>query len=161
MLLPLLGLLAANTPFDEFAAHLRAHQSRMVEQLTKVDPGLTWTKDEHARGCAMVLSDGDVWEKGCVSITVVEDGVLTKDRAAAISARTDASGIEEGSAYAAAALSFVLHARSPLVPTLRGDVRVFAVAGSEARKDEMRQKLSSLKGLAKLHRGLWHQGAAA
>ncbi len=127
MLLPWLGLLAANTPFDEFAARLRSQQARMVDELTRVDPTLTWTKDEHERGCAMVLSDGEVWEKGCVSITVVDGGVLTRERAAAISTRTADPGIAEGAPYAAAALSFVLHARSPRVPTLRGDARLFRV----------------------------------
>lgn len=33
--------------------------------------------------------------------------------------------VRPGSAYHAAALSFVLHAQSPFLPTLRGDVRVF------------------------------------
>jgi len=71
-----------------------------------------------------------VWEKGCISVTLIEDGVLSATRADAISARTG-SGIREGAPYSACALSFVLHARSPLVPTLRGDVRVFTVGENE------------------------------
>ena len=35
-----------------------------------------------------------------------------------------------GQPYSAAAMSLVFHARSPLVPTLRADVRVFEVAGN-------------------------------
>lgn len=51
-------------------------------------------------------------------------GVLSEPRAAAMQSR----GREclPGADYKAAALSFVLHAQSPFVPTLRGDVRVFA-----------------------------------
>lgn len=37
--------------------------------------------------------------------------------------------IPSGSEYRAAALSFVLHAQSPFIPTLRGDVRIFAADG--------------------------------
>ena len=37
----------------------------------------------------------------------------------------------EGARYSACALSFVLHAHSPLVPTLRGDARVFVVGDDE------------------------------
>lgn len=42
------------------------------------------------------------------------------------------SGInkEGGQSYSAAAMSLVFHARSPFVPTLRADVRVFDVEGT-------------------------------
>lgn len=102
----------------------------MIGQAKAADPAAQWTIDEHSRGRACIVEDGEVWEKGCISVTLIEDGALTATRAAAISARTN-SDIEEGAKYSACALSFVLHARSPLVPTLRGDVRVFAVAGGE------------------------------
>ena len=68
---------------------------------------------------------------GCISVTLIEEGKLTATRAEAISARTGGDGIVEGATYSACALSFVLHAKSPMVPTLRGDVRVFAVAGQQ------------------------------
>ena len=104
----------------------------MIGQAKAADPAAQWTIDEHSRGRACIVEDGEVWEKGCISVALIEDGALTATRAAAISARTN-SDIEEGAKYSACALSFVLHARSPLVPTLRGDVRVFAVAGGEER----------------------------
>lgn len=59
-----------------------------------------------------------------------QEGQLSAVRASSISARAGTE-IAEGTTYSACALSFVLHARSPLVPTLRGDVRVFAVAGAD------------------------------
>ena len=58
-------------------------------------------------------------------------GVLTPERAAAMSARgrpgVDPAG---GQPYAAAALSLVFHPRSPMVPTFRADVRRFTVDGT-------------------------------
>lgn len=50
-------------------------------------------------------------------------GVLSQQRADAM--RSRGRQCTPGTEYEAAALSFVLHAQSPFVPTLRGDVRVF------------------------------------
>ena len=101
----------------------------MIAQAKAADPEAAWTIDEHDRGRAVIVEDGSIWEKGCISVTLIEGGELNAVRASAISARTGAAGIVEGAKYSACALSFVLHARSPLVPTLRGDVRIFAVEG--------------------------------
>lgn len=134
VVLPLLVLLPGATAFlagssgAAFASGIRKLQDLMVGQAKAADPVATWTVDEHSRGRACIIEDGEVWEKGCISVTLIERGALTATRAAAISARTGSSSIIEGAEYSACALSFVLHARSPLVPTLRGDVRVFAVA---------------------------------
>ena len=113
-----------------FASGIRDLQDLMIKKAKAADPAAQWTVDEHSRGRACIIEDGDVWEKGCISVTLIEDGSLTAARAAAISARTN-SAIAEGARYSACALSFVLHARSPLVPTLRGDVRVFAVESGD------------------------------
>lgn len=71
----------------------------------------------------VVLQGGAVFEKAGVNVSVVQ-GVLSKPRAAAMQSR----GREclPGTEYKAAALSFVLHAQSPFIPTLRGDVRIFS-----------------------------------
>jgi coproporphyrinogen III oxidase len=114
-----------------FAGGIRELQDLMIAKAKAADPTAAWHIDEHSRGRACIIEDGDVWEKGCISVTLIEDGELTATRAEAISARTGSSTITEGSHYSACALSFVLHARSPLVPTLRGDVRVFAVEGCD------------------------------
>ena len=53
-------------------------------------------------------------------------GSLTEQRAKAMSAR--GRPVEAGTPYAAAALSLVFHPASPLVPTLRADVRLFQVS---------------------------------
>jgi len=121
---------SASSGFTTFAAGVRELQDAMIAQAKAADPAARWTVDPHSRGVACIVEDGDVWEKGCISVTLIEGGTLSAVRAATISGRTGAD-IAEGSSYSACALSFVLHARSPLVPTLRGDVRVFCVGSSE------------------------------
>mmetsp|Transcript_30989 Transcript_30989/g.67080 ORF Transcript_30989/g.67080 Transcript_30989/m.67080 type:complete len:127 (-) Transcript_30989:128-508(-) len=79
-------------------------------------------------GITRVLQGGNVIEKGACSLTLIQDGTLTAERAAAISGRNNAAlGVSEGDTYSAAELSIVLHTRSPLVPTFRSDVRIFLV----------------------------------
>lgn len=121
---------AVSASFSRFASTVSGLQQSMIAQAKAADPTATWTVDEHPRGTAVVIEEGEVWEKGCISVTLIEDGELSSTRAAAISARTG-TGIAAGDRYSACALSFVLHARSPLVPTLRGDVRVFVVGDEE------------------------------
>jgi coproporphyrinogen III oxidase len=121
---------AVSASFSRFASTVSGLQQSMIAQAKAADPAASWTVDEHSRGKAVVIEDGDVWEKGCISVTLIEDEELSATRAAAISARTG-TGIATGDQYSACALSFVLHARSPLVPTLRGDVRVFVVGEEE------------------------------
>ena len=102
----------------------------MIAQAQAADPAARWTFDRHERGVAGIVEEGDIWEKGCISVTLIEDGELNAVRAATISGRTGAE-IAAGARYSACALSFVLHGRSPLVPTLRGDARVFVVGDDE------------------------------
>jgi coproporphyrinogen III oxidase len=80
-----------------------------------------------------VLQGGDVIEKGACSFTLIQQGVLSAERAAAIRSRQSVD-IKAGDTYSAAALSIVLHSRSPLVPTFRSDVRVFSVSNGETTK---------------------------
>ena len=124
------AVVAAGAGFSRFATAVQGFQEIMIAQAKAADPAAVWTVDEHARGKAVIIEDGEIWEKGCISVTLIEDGKLSSVRAATISGRTGAS-IAEGAPYSACALSFVLHARSPLVPTLRGDVRVFVVGDDE------------------------------
>lgn len=88
-------------------------------------------------GITRVLQKGNIIEKGACSLTLLKNGKLTADRAASIRGRQgggddnddndDAINIKEGDTYCAAALSMVLHTRSPMVPTFRSDVRIFLV----------------------------------
>ena len=121
---------ASNGQFQLFASKINQLQEHMIAQAQAADPESKWTIDLHERGKACILEDGSIWEKGCISVTLIEDGELSATRAATISGRTGRK-IEEGEKYSACALSFVLHARSPMVPTLRGDARVFVVGDAE------------------------------
>lgn len=92
-------------------------------------------------GRTRVIQKGSVIEKGACSLTVLRKGTLSPERARAIRSRqvdddtatnttTTPVVIAAGSCYYAAALSMVLHSRSPMVPTFRSDVRLFAVETS-------------------------------
>lgn len=70
-----------------------------------------------------MLQQGRIFEKAGVNVSVVQ-GVLSESRANAM--RSRGRDCQPGMIYSAAALSFVCHAQSPFIPTLRGDVRIFA-----------------------------------
>jgi len=129
---PTSGSLAAPASrFRAFADGIYDLQDSMIAQATAADPAATWSVEDHAKGRAVVLEGGGLWEKGCISVTLIERGELSAARAEAISARTGNAAIVEGARYSACALSFVLHAASPHVPTLRGDARCFSVDGAD------------------------------
>ncbi|QDZ17725.1 coproporphyrinogen III oxidase [Chloropicon primus] len=120
--------------FDEYVQGL---QSDMIEECEGADgSGRRFRVDAWERergegfGRTCVLEDGSLFEKAAINVSVIRD-VLTEERARAMSERGRAS-IESagGQAYEAEALSLVFHPRSPLVPTLRADVRRFKVGGS-------------------------------
>lgn len=75
-----------------------------------------------------MLQNGGIFEKAGVNVSVVE-GILSQERANSLASR-GRDDIQAGASYRAAALSFVLHTQSPHLPTLRGDVRVFASGSS-------------------------------
>lgn len=87
-------------------------------------------------GITRVIQKGNIVEKGACSFTLLKNGKLTADRAASIRGRQedndDGISIKEGDNFCAAALSMVLHTRSPMVPTFRSDVRIFLVESSSS-----------------------------
>eukprot|EP00588_Corethron_pennatum_P009438 CAMPEP_0194265870 /NCGR_PEP_ID=MMETSP0169-20130528/965_1 /TAXON_ID=218684 /ORGANISM="Corethron pennatum, Strain L29A3" /LENGTH=378 /DNA_ID=CAMNT_0039006431 /DNA_START=27 /DNA_END=1160 /DNA_ORIENTATION=- len=125
--------------FELFATFVLKKQIEFIERVETLDgSGTKFSMDSWGSGgsgtgtggITRVMQGGDVVEKGAASVTVVRDGILSADRAAAISTRrAGTSGIvpREGDAYCAAALSVVLHSRSPMVPTFRSDVRMLLV----------------------------------
>ena len=122
--------------FDDFCTFLQTKQTEIITSLEEMDGSdAKFTKDswgdftDSTGGMTRVLQGGLVIEKGACSLTVIRNGILSKERAEAIRSRQDIS-ISEGDTYSAAALSIVLHSRSPLVPTFRSDVRVFLVSTS-------------------------------
>jgi coproporphyrinogen III oxidase len=108
---------------------LKTVQASMCHQLEALDGGSevfcadAWNRDNGSHGLTRVLQGGSVLEKAGVNVSFVQ-GNLTPERALAM--RSRGRECDAGSPYQAAALSFVLHCQSPFLPTLRGDVRVFA-----------------------------------
>lgn len=92
-------------------------------------------------GRTRVIQGGDVIEKGACSLTLIRNGVLSEERAATIRGRQQQQSSEDvvpiiqgGDSYNAAALSIVLHSRSPFVPTFRSDVRIFWVNTNNSKE---------------------------
>jgi hypothetical protein len=118
----------------KFFDTLKVAQRSMCETLEGLDGGCqvfcadSWSREDGSHGLTRVLQGGNVLEKAGVNVSFVQ-GILTKERAMAM--RSRGRECDAGSVYEAAALSFVLHFQSPFLPTLRGDVRVFAI-GDEA-----------------------------
>ena len=129
----------ASTIFFDFVDFLKQTQRSIIEQLEQMDgSGASFSNDTWgvfedgnpeerlSGGITRVLQGGDVVEKGACSLTLIRRGILTAERAAAIRSRQDLD-ISAGDMYSAAALSIVLHSRTPMVPTFRSDVRIFFV----------------------------------
>jgi coproporphyrinogen III oxidase len=123
--------------FDEFASYCLELQACILNSAKEMDPkaNLTldpWKRDGSdssvgSRGITAVFEDGLILEKAASNVSIIR-GVLTPSRASTMSARgrgnIDPKG---GQAYSAAAMSLVFHSAHPLIPTLRGDVRLFQV----------------------------------
>jgi coproporphyrinogen III oxidase len=137
--------------FEDFVEYLIAKQSAIIDLIEKKEEGSAtfsrdaWgifeasSDDENSNsssnpsgGLTRVLQGGNIIEKGACSLTVIRQGTLSEERAATIRARQDQTvSIQQGDTYSAAALSMVLHSRSPHVPTFRSDVRIFCVKSGE------------------------------
>lgn len=116
-----------------FVSMIEGAQQRICDEIeceeTSVFGDDVWESDR-SHGRTRVLSGGDLIEKGSVSISIINNAPLQPERAAKISARQQID-IAPNSRYSAAALSLVLHSRSPLVPTFRSDVRIFSVGDND------------------------------
>ena len=135
--------------FRDFANYLQTAQTDIISKIESVDgSGEVFSEDRWgglvdltgsdqltpetaSGGITRVIQRGAVIEKGACSLTFIQNGKLTAERAAAISGRNDNANVKEGDGFSAAALSIVLHTRSPNVPTFRSDVRVFLVKSED------------------------------
>ena len=129
--------------FDDFVDFLKKKQLEIIQEIEEVEKeyckdatpatfshdawgSLSDSSTTGAGGITRVLQGGCVVEKGACSLTVIELGILQKERATTIRGRTSGD-VAEGDDYAAAALSLVMHTANPNVPTFRSDVRIFSV----------------------------------
>lgn len=132
--------------FNEFSTFLQEKQVQIISQIEEIDgSGVMFSNDRWGMfsdnapsdsvsgGITRVIQGGNVVEKGACSLTLLQGGKLTAERALSIQGRQQSdcsASIQEGDTYSAAALSMVLHTRSPMVPTFRSDVRIFMVQPS-------------------------------
>lgn len=144
------------TVFREFVTTLQKKQGEIIDELEEMDgSGERFTNDTWgcfageataSGGITRVIQGGDVIEKGACSFTLIQQGVLSSERASAIRSRQGAiMSIKAGDTYSAAALSIVLHSRSPMVPTFRSDVRIFLVETNPEKKRRFRREKKSDK----------------
>ena len=130
--------------FLEFCEFCTDAQSKIISNLENVERDLStgsntkfvldpWSRGRpessvEGEGITSVLQRGNVFEKAAVSTTFTS-GILSLERAKAISGRkmdpNNQSNNLVGTKYYAAALSLVLHSKSPKVPTFRSDIRYF------------------------------------
>ena len=119
--------------FERFANYLLTQQQSIIQTLTNEDGTASFAQDPWQKlaktdgtvegyGITAVMQRGDLLEKAAVSTTIVT-GRLTEERARTMSSRSGNPNIVVNQPYAAAALSLVLHSRSPMVPTFRSDIR--------------------------------------
>jgi coproporphyrinogen III oxidase len=183
--------------FMEFATFLQDIQREIIREIEEMDgsSGATFTNDtwgvfaqdngngnnntSGSGGITRVLQGGDFIEKGACSLTLIRQGILTAERAAAIRARSrqddddddddgdnNSNRIQAGDVYSAAALSMVLHSRSPMVPTFRSDVRIFLVQQSPSSQQQQQQqqhpatKTNTTNANAKTSMACWFGGGA-
>ncbi|KAJ8900769.1 hypothetical protein NDN08_000070 [Rhodosorus marinus] len=120
---------SANEFRERFESQIRSLQDEVCSEVVKLDGGAEFHEDVWAKengqggGRSRVIEDGNMFEKAAVNLSIV-NGDISPERAAAMRSR-GRKGVSDGSKYFAGAISIVFHARSPLVPTLRGDIRVF------------------------------------
>ena len=87
-----------------------------------------WSIETRPTGVFASMQNGNVWEKAGLGLTHAT-GTLTTARAHAMSER--GRDVKPGDRYEAHAVSLVLHAASPHVPTFRADVRSFELSDGE------------------------------
>lgn len=156
---------SSSSLFDDFASFLISKQSQIIGEIEQLESEYCDDGEEHkfskdcwgvfsnenddianaqnihgSGGITRVIQKGKIVEKGACSFTLIKNGKLTADRAASIRGRQedneDSINIKEGDTYCAAALSMVLHTRSPMVPTFRSDVRIFLVESETEEKEK-------------------------
>ncbi|HEU5289665.1 MAG TPA: coproporphyrinogen III oxidase, partial [Cyclobacteriaceae bacterium] len=108
---------------DRFTSHIKSLQNNICEALEQVDGRARFMKDSWERpggggGESRVISNGNVFEKGGVNISVVH-GALPQLAAQQLKA--------QGESFFACGLSLVIHPINPFVPTVHANWRYFEV----------------------------------
>ncbi|MGZ5255919.1 MAG: coproporphyrinogen III oxidase, partial [Flavitalea sp.] len=115
---------------DRFQKYLSELQLKITSALEKVDGKAKfikdpWTREEGGGGLSMVISDGNVFEKGGVNTSAVY-GPLPL-------AMQQAFGVGESNFFACG-LSLVIHPLNPYVPTVHANWRYFELYDTEGKQ---------------------------
>ena len=118
---------------DRMVKLVRETQNRICKVLREVD-GVDYREDEWLReegggGCSRVFSNGKVFEKAGVNVSVVM-GKLSPDAAKSMGGGTGLG--EKCLDFFAVGLSLVLHPKNPMAPTVHANYRYFE-RGNESR----------------------------
>lgn len=126
---------AAASDLSDFEDFVLGWQTKLCDTFERCDgTGQKFCRDRWERGegqgygITRVMEGGAVLEKAAANVSVVQ-GLLSRQRAAAMSSRGRAVDPAGGQEYAAVALSLVFHSATPMLPTFRADVRCFQVEG--------------------------------
>eukprot|EP01025_Chloroclados_australasicus_P031303 TRINITY_DN31672_c0_g1_i2.p1 TRINITY_DN31672_c0_g1~~TRINITY_DN31672_c0_g1_i2.p1 ORF type:complete len:373 (+),score=31.55 TRINITY_DN31672_c0_g1_i2:56-1120(+) len=121
---------------NQFESYICNLQNQYIEEVQNLDgSGIQfvidkWYRNENRQddgyGITAVFENGSIFEKGAINVSVIK-GVLSRERAWAMSERGRGINPEGGQEYNAVALSTVFHMAHPMIPTLRADVRMFQV----------------------------------
>ena len=108
---------------DQFSNHIRSLQTKICEELEKIDGKAVFTTDVWERpggggGKTRVINNGNVFEKGGVNISIVH-GELSPQASQQLQIN--------GHSFFACGLSLVLHPLNPFVPTVHANWRYFEV----------------------------------
>ena len=111
---------------DRMVKLVRETQDRICKVLREVD-GVDYREDEWLReegggGCSRVFSNGNVFEKAGVNVSVVM-GKLSPDAAKSMGGGTELG--EKCLDFFAVGLSLVLHPKNPMAPTVHANYRYF------------------------------------
>lgn len=114
---------------DRFQKYLSELQLKITSELEEVDGKAKfiqdpWVREEGGGGLSMVISDGNVFEKGGVNTSAVH-GPLPL-------AMQQAFGVGESNFFACG-LSLVIHPLNPYVPTVHANWRYFELYDKEGK----------------------------
>lgn len=115
---------------ETFNQYILDLQQQITAALEKVDGKASflkdpWVREEGGGGLSMVISDGNVFEKGGVNTSAVH-GPLP-------AAMQQAFGVGESNFFACG-LSLVIHPRNPYVPTVHANWRYFELYDKDGKK---------------------------
>jgi coproporphyrinogen III oxidase len=112
-----------------FTEHIYNLQIKICQALEVTDGGATFTSDKWERpegggGDSRIISNGNIFEKGGVNISVVQ-GELSPQAAQQLNV--------QGTSFFACGLSLVIHPHNPFVPTVHANWRYFELYNDEGK----------------------------